>query len=105
MNLFEDLGKAMKPEVRKPRPVNKKSIRQATIAVLNSYPHGKKFSSGNEMTRTGLNYEVAMYLWDNFGLNKFPHIDTCLRYLREENNPVTKYACVNSGKSLYEVIR
>ena len=103
-DMFEALAQATRPE-RKPRPVNKKSIRQATIAVLNSYSHGKIFSSGNEMTRTGLNYEVAMYLWDNFGLNKFPHIDTCLRYLREENDPITKYACVNSGKSLYEVIR
>ena len=91
--------------MRKPRPVKKDSIRQATIAVLNSYNHGYIFSAGDERYRVGLNYEVAQYLWDNFQLNKFPHIDTCLRYLREENYPVTKYACINKGKSLYEVIR
>ena len=89
----------------KKRPVKADSVRQATLAVLNSYPHGYKFSSGDELFRTGLKYEVANYLWTEFGINKFPHIDTCLRYLREENDPIVKYACINKGKSLYEVIR
>jgi len=103
-DLFETLAEAIKPE-RKPRPVKKDSVRQATLAVLNSYPHGKIFSSGDELTRTGLKYEVSRYLFDNFHINKFPHIDTCKRYLREENDPIVKYACINKGKSLYEVIR
>jgi len=101
-DFFETLPET---KTRKPRPVNKKSIRQATIAVLNTYPHGKIFEAENELNRTGLKYEVGQYLWDQFGINKFPHVDTCKRYLREENDPVVKYACINKGKSFYEVVR
>ena len=90
--------------MRKPRPVKNDSVRQVTIKVLESYPVGKIFSSGDEMTRTGLKYEVANYLWSEFGKNAFPHIDTCLRYLREYNEPVQRIICKNKGKSLYEVI-
>ena len=91
--------------MRKPRPVKNNTVKHATITVLQSYPVGKVFSAGDELTRTGLKYEVQQYLWENHKLNRFPHIDTCLRYLRDYNTPVTKIICKNRNKSLYEVIR
>jgi len=92
-------------ETRKLRPVNKKSVRQATIAVLGGYQHGYKFTAVDNFHQSGLKWDVTRYLYDNFKISKDPHESTCLRYLREENDPVEKYHCYNQGKSLYEVVR
>ena len=109
MSVFDEMNKVVedfigKPK-RKPMPVNKKSVRQVTIAVLNTYEHGRKFTSVDNFNKQGLKWDVVRYLYDNFGIVKDPHESTCLRYLREENDPVEKYHCYNQGKSLYEVIR